>query len=277
MAAASAVSGVAKGIRLLSNINVFLAMGLALWVLVTGKTAFLIDALVANIGDSISRFPGLTLETFPYDRPDDWLGAWTLFFWAWWITWAAFVGLFLARISRGRTIRQFVAGTLVLPFAYVLMWVSIFGNTAIDLIRSGNASFIEAMGQAPENGLYSLLGQLPGSVVLIGVSLFVGVLLFVTSSDSGSLVMTFLSMRDLPEGEDGPRWLRVFWAFATGLLTLAMLAAGGIIILQQATIVLALPFSVVVVLVAVALWKALRSQESPRGTPKSLARDVQDE
>ncbi len=270
MATVSAVSGVDKGVRILSNINVFLAMGLALWVLITGNTAFLLDALVANIGDFVTRFPALTLETFPYDRPDAWLNGWTLFFWAWWITWAAFVGVFLARISRGRTIRQFVIGALVLPFTYVLMWVSIFGNTALDLIRSGNASFKEIAYATPEGGLYALLDSLPLGGVLIGIALFVGILFYVTSSDSGSLVMANLSTRDLPDREDGAPWLRIFWATATGALTIAMLLAGGISILQQATIVMALPFSFVLILVAASLWKALRS-EATRAAARTRA------
>lgn len=260
MATASAVSGVDRGVRILSNINVLLAMGLALWVLVTGKTAFLLDALVANVGDFLTQFPVLTLETFPYDRPDAWLNGWTLFFWAWWIAWAAFVGMFLARISRGRTIRQFVIGTLVLPFSYVVMWVSIFGNSALDLIRSGDTDFKELAYANPEGGLYALLDSRPLGGVLMAVALFVGILFYVTSSDSGSLVMANLSTRDLPDRTDGAPWLRIFWATATGALTIAMLLAGGIPILQQATIVMALPFSFVLILIAASLWHALRSE-----------------
>ena len=270
MATVSAVSGVDRGVRILSNINVLLAMGLALWVLITGNTAFLLDALVANIGDFLTRFPVLTLETFPYDRPDAWLNSWTLFFWAWWITWAAFVGMFLARISRGRTIRQFVIGALVLPFSYVLMWVSIFGNTALDLIRSGDAEFEKIAYATPEGGLYALLDSLPLGGAFIALALFVGVLFYVTSSDSGSLVMANLSTRDLPDRRDAAPWLRIFWAAATGALTIAMLLAGGIPILQQATIVMALPFSFVLILIAASLWKALRS-EATRAAARTRA------
>lgn len=270
MATVSAVSGVDRGVRILSNINVLLAMGLALWVLITGNTAFLLDALVANIGDFLTRFPLLTLETFPYDRPDAWLNGWTLFFWAWWITWAAFVGMFLARISRGRTIRQFVIGALVLPFSYVLMWVSIFGNSALDLIRSGDAEFKKIAYATPEGGLYALLDSLPLGGAFIALALFVGVLFYVTSSDSGSLVMANLSTRDLPDRRDAAPWLRIFWATATGALTIAMLLAGGIPILQQATIVMALPFSFVLILIAASLWKALRS-EATRSAARTRA------
>ncbi|MDU0349782.1 choline BCCT transporter BetT [Actinomyces sp. MRS3W] len=266
MATVSAVSGVDRGVRILSNINVLLAVGLAVWVLVTGNTAFLIDALVGNIGDFITQFPGLTLETYAYDRPTEWLNSWTLFFWAWWITWAAFVGMFLARISRGRTVREFVVGSLVLPFSYVMMWVSIFGNSALDLIRSGNLEFAELTVAEPEQGLYMLLGHLPGGTILIALALFIGILFYVTSADSGALVMANLSSRADPayhgDPQDAPAWLRIFWATLTGVLTIAMLVAGGIPILQQATIVMALPFSFVIIAVMAGLWRAMRTEAS---------------
>lgn len=260
MATISATSGVDKGVRILSNINVLLAIFLALWVLVTGNTAFLIDSLIGSVGDFITQFPHLTMETYAYDRPEQWLNSWTLFFWAWWITWGAFVGMFLARISRGRTIRQFVAGALVLPFTYVVMWVSIFGNNAIDLIRSGDQSFAETTLETPQQGLYLMLGALPGSKILIALSLFVGILFYVTSADSGALVMSNLSSRIKGEREDAAPWLRIFWATLTGVLTIAMLLAGGISILQQATLVMALPFSFIIVLIGYCLFKALHSE-----------------
>lgn len=264
MATVSAVSGVDRGVRILSNINVVLAVLLALWVLVTENTAFLLDALVGSIGDFARLFPTLTLETYAFDRPTEWLNSWTLFFWAWWITWAAFVGVFLARISRGRTIREFVLGSLVLPFSYVVMWVSIFGNSAIDLIRSQRApGFAETTVSQPEQGLYELLGHLPGGTIVIALALFVGILFYVTSADSGALVMANLSSRpgSFAQGQqDAPAWLRVFWAALTGVLTIAMLLAGGIPILQQATIVMALPFSFVIVAIMLCLWRALRAE-----------------
>ncbi|WP_067779930.1 choline BCCT transporter BetT [Actinomyces vulturis] len=272
MAIVSAVSGVEKGVRILSNINVLLAVGLALWVLVTGNTAFLFDALVTNVGDFIHQFPELTLETYAYNRPTAWLNSWTLFFWAWWITWAAFVGMFLARISRGRTIRQFVLGALVLPFSYVTMWVSIFGNSALDLIFNGDKQFAEVTVSSPEQGLYSLLERFPAGTMLVAVSLFVGILFYVTSADSGALVMANLCIRVGSTHRDAPGWLRVFWAALTGVLTIAMLVAGGIPILQQATIVMALPFSFVLLLIMACLYKALYTEDSRAAARSHIAR-----
>jgi len=262
MATVSAVSGVDRGVRVLSTINVLLAIGLALWVLVTGDAAFLIDALIGSIGDFFTRFPQLTLETYAYNRPDDWLNAWTLFFWAWWIAWAAFVGMFLARISRGRTIRQFVLGSLLLPFCYILMWVAIFGNHALDLVIRGNGEFRDITLERPEQGLYWILEHLPGQKILIALALFVGILFYVTSADSGALVMANLSSRIRSARQDAAAWLRIFWAALTGILTIAMLVAGGIPILQQATIVMALPFSGVLILIMYTLWRSLSTEDT---------------
>ena len=262
MATVSAVSGVDRGVRVLSTINVLLAIGLALWVLITGDAAFLIDALVGSIGDFFTRFPLLTLETYAYNRPDEWLNAWTLFFWAWWIAWAAFVGMFLARISRGRTIRQFVLGSLLLPFCYILMWVAIFGNHALDLVIRGNGEFRDITLNQPEQGLYWMLEHLPGQKILIALALFIGILFYVTSADSGALVMANLSSRIRSARQDAAAWLRIFWAALTGILTIAMLVAGGIPILQQATIVMALPFSGVLILIMYTLWRSLSTEDS---------------
>ncbi|MDK6243231.1 choline BCCT transporter BetT [Pauljensenia sp. UMB10120] len=270
MATVSAVSGVDRGVRVLSNVNVLLAIGLAVWVLVTQNTAYLLDSLVRSVGDLVRMFPALTLETYAdlrvnpatADVINTWLNSWTLFFWAWWITWAAFVGMFLARISRGRTIREFVMGSLILPLNYVIMWVSIFGNAALELVMNGDREFAEITVNAPEQGFYALLQRVPGSTVVVAVALFVGILFYVTSADSGSLVMSNLSSRITNARQDAVPWLRIFWATLTGVLTIAMLVAGGLTILQQATIVMALPFSFVLVLVMIGLWRSLSQEAS---------------
>ncbi|RCW39553.1 choline/glycine/proline betaine transport protein [Halopolyspora algeriensis] len=260
MATLSAVSGVDKGIKRLSQLNVLLALGLAGFILVTGKTVFLLNALVLNLGVYVRSFPGMTLETFAFDRPVDWLNAWTLFFWAWWIAWASFVGLFLARISRGRTIRQFVTGTLIIPFLYILMWGSIFGNTALDIVRTGGGDFGQVAVNQPAQGFYSLLAQFPATLVIAGLATFVGLLFYVTSADSGALVMANLTSH-LPTPEaDARSGVRIFWAMATGLLTMAMLIVGGVPALQNATIIMGLPFAFVMILVMVGLYKALRME-----------------
>jgi choline/glycine/proline betaine transport protein len=258
MATVSAVSGVDKGIKLLSQLNVLLAIALAGFVLVTGRTVFLLNAFVNDVGDYVRSFPGLTMETFPYSDPQAWLSAWTLFFWAWWIAWASFVGLFLARISRGRTIREFVVGTMIIPFTYVLMWVSIFGNSAIDVVRNGGKHFGQVAMNQPEQGFYTLLEHYPWFGVTAAVATFVGLLFYVTSADSGALVMGNLCSTLRTAQDDARPAVRIFWALATGLLTIAMLLVGGVPALQNATIVMGLPFAFVLVLVMLGLYKALR-------------------
>ncbi|MGY2003272.1 choline BCCT transporter BetT [Blastococcus sp. SYSU DS1024] len=260
VATVSAVSGVDRGIKRLSQLNVVLALGLAGFILVTGNTAFLLNGLVQNVGDFVSSFPGLTLETFAYDRPDAWLNGWTLFFWAWWIAWASFVGLFLARISRGRTIRQFVAGTLLLPFSYILMWVSIFGNSAIDRIRQGDAAFGETAMNIPERGFYTLLADYPAFPFIASIATIVGLLFYVTSADSGALVMANLSSRLRRPQDDAAAGVRIVWAVVTGVLTAAMLLVGGVPALQNATIIMGLPFAFVMIAVMFGLHRALRSE-----------------
>ncbi|SFM71887.1 choline/glycine/proline betaine transport protein [Pseudonocardia ammonioxydans] len=262
IATISAVSGVDKGIKRLSELNVIAALLLALFILVTGNTSFLLNALVTNLGDYLASFPTLTMETFAFEQtnPDvgEWMNLWTLFFWAWWIAWASFVGLFLARISRGRTIRQFVVGTLVIPFFYILFWISIFGNAALDSVRSGNTELADTAVNAPETGFYQLLAQYPWFPFLAGLATLTGLLFYVTSADSGALVMANLtSYRKTPRDDATPA-NRIFWAAATGLLTLGMLFVGGITTLQNATVIMGLPFAFVMVLVMFGLYKALR-------------------
>jgi choline/glycine/proline betaine transport protein len=258
MAAISATTGVDKGIRFLSQLNVVLALALAFWVLVTGKTTFILNAVVMNVGDFARTFPAKTMETFAFVDNAEWMSLWTLFFWAWWIAWASFVGLFLARISRGRTIRQFVAGTMVIPFSYIVMWISIFGNAAIDRVRGGDADFAAQAQEYDGSGFFTLLEDYPASGAIIALAFFVGLLFYVTSADSGALVMANLSSQLRSVQDDGAPWMRIVWASVTGLLTIAMLAVGGILALQYATIIFAVPFAIVLVLVMWGLLKALR-------------------
>ncbi|MGV0332013.1 choline BCCT transporter BetT [Corynebacterium macginleyi] len=274
IATLSAVSGVDKGIRLLSELNVYLAIALMVYVVVFGKTAYLFDAIVTNIGDYASKFPSWTLETFAFAEDqagvDTWMQSWTLFFWAWWIAWATFVGLFLARISRGRTLRQFILGTLTFPFLFILMWMSFFGNTALDMVRSGDyPEFAENAINVPEQGFYDMLQEFPGSAIVIFLTTFIGLLLYITSADSGALVMSNFTSRITDNRQDGARWLRIFWSITVGALTLALLQLDGIATVQSATVVMGLPFAFVVYLIMFSLWKSLRLEIVQREARKT--------
>lgn len=274
IATASAISGIDRGIRILSQLNVLLAIGLSAWVLVTGRTDFLLNAIVGNVGDFVSRFPSMTLDTFAWNDASEWMMGWTLFFWAWWVAWASFIGMFLARISRGRTLREFVAGTMVIPFLYVLMWISIFGNSAVERIRQGDLDFATMTIDTPELGFYTLLQDYPLATMLIAVATFVGLLFYVTSADSGALVMANLSSHLPTVRDDAPAWLRIFWAAVTGVLTIAVLVVGGITALQNATIVTGLPFSFVMLLVIGGVYSALRADERAERSRAQSARNV---
>ncbi|MEA9392083.1 choline transporter [Acerihabitans sp. TG2] len=261
MATISAISGVNKGIRFLSELNVLLSVGLILFLLFWGDTEFLLNALVLNVGDYINRFVGMTLNSFAFDRPTKWMNSWTLFFWAWWVAWSPFVGLFLARISRGRTIRQFVAGTLVIPFIFTLLWLSIFGNSALYQVIHGNIDFAKEVMAYPERGFYSLLAQYPGFTLSASVATITGMLFYVTSADSGSLVLGNFTSRLSDINNDAPNWLRVFWSLAIGSLTLGMLMTDGITALQNTTVIMGLPFSFVMFFVMAGLYKSLKVED----------------
>ncbi|MDO3650902.1 choline BCCT transporter BetT [Nocardia mangyaensis] len=269
IATISATTGVDRGIRRLSELNVILAIALLVYILVAGKADFLLNALTQNVGDYLSTFPDRTLDTFAWDRnpetanePTAWLDGWTLFFWAWWVAWAPFVGLFLARISRGRTLRQFIFGVLVVPFSFILLWISIFGNSALELART-DGEFAETTAARAEIGFYSLLERYPGAPMLLGIATITGLLFYVTSADSGALVMGNFTSKLPDPMADCARSTRIFWSMAIGLLTLSMLfagAGGSITTLQNATIIMGLPFSFVLALIGIALLRSVRNE-----------------
>ncbi|AEX42887.1 high-affinity choline transporter BetT [Corynebacterium diphtheriae] len=268
VATLSAVSGVDKGIKVLSEINVLLAIALMIYVVIAGKTAFLLDGLVMNIGDYVSSLPGMTMDTYAFsDDPEHtkaWLGAWTLFFWAWWVAWAPFVGLFLARISRGRTLRQFVFGTLSIPFLFIVLWMSFFGNSALAIVRGGNDAFGHEAAANPQRGFYDLLATYPGAIFLVGLATMIGLLLYITSADSGALVMSNFTSTTHHSSQDGPVWSRIFWAVVVGALTIVMLQLDGIATVQSATVVMGLPFTIVIYLVMAGLVRCFRLEQTQK-------------
>lgn len=264
IATISVTSGVDKGIRILSELNVVLALGLILFILFMGDTEFLLNALVLNVGDYVNRFMGMTLNSFAFDRPVEWMNNWTLFFWAWWVAWSPFVGLFLARISRGRTIRQFVVGTLIIPFTFTLLWLSVFGNSALYEIIHGNADFAAEAIAHPERGFYNLLAQYPAFTFSASVATITGLLFYVTSADSGALVLGNFTSKLKDINSDAPNWLRIFWSVVIGLLTLGMLMTNGISALQNATVIMGLPFSFVIFFVMAGLYKSLKVEDYRR-------------
>ncbi|MFW2512436.1 BCCT family transporter [Demequina sp. SO4-13] len=256
----SLVTGVHRGMKWLSNINLALAGLLLLYVLSTGPTVFLLQEFVQSIGSYIQAFIGMSFDVSAYqgDAGAEWQAAWTTFYWGWWISWAPFVGVFIARVSKGRTVREFVWGVLLVPALVTFLWFSVLGGSALYEQVYGDGRFIAADGSIDYTGsLFQLLDGLPGgSVAAIGAIILIAVF-FVTSSDSGSLVLSMLTSG----GNDNPkRWLRVFWASVEAIVAIALLLAGGLDALQTAAIITALPFSFVMIAMCAATLRAFRRE-----------------
>ncbi|MDF5811161.1 choline BCCT transporter BetT [Pseudomonas aeruginosa] len=267
-----AVSGVDKGIRILSDINMLLACSLLLFVLFAGPTQHLLNTLVQNVGDYLGHLPGKSFDLYAYGGPSDWLGSWTVFYWAWWIAWAPFVGLFIARISRGRTIREFVFGVLFIPLGFTLAWMSIFGNSALEQALGGASELGRVAIEQPSMALYQMLQNYPWSRAVITVTVLVSFVFFVTSADSGTVVLSTLSAHDGSADDDGPKWLRVFWGSVTALVTGGLLFAGSIDALKSAVVLTSLPFSLILLLMMWGLHKAFYMEsQRQRARSHSLA------
>ncbi len=255
LAVISVTTGLDKGIRRLSELNMGLAIGLLIFVLVAGPTVFLLQAFVQNTGAYLSEIVSNTFNLFAYERTD-WIGGWTVFYWGWWLSWSPFVGLFIARVSRGRTIREFVLGVLLVPAGFTLMWMTFFGNSAVDLILNQGQ---EALGQVVQEdvavALFVFLEQFPWSGVLSFIGTLMVVVFFVTSSDSGSMVVDMLCSNGR---DDTPIWQRVFWASGEGIVAMILLLVGGLHALQTITIASALPFTMILLVATYGLLRALR-------------------
>ncbi|KZK78786.1 High-affinity choline transport protein [Pseudovibrio sp. W64] len=256
MATASVFSGLDRGVKRLSETNLILAVCIMVLVLIVGPTVTLLQTVVQNAGAYMGDLIHKTFNLYAYDRKDDWLGGWTLLYWGWWISWSPFVGTFIARVSRGRSIREFLVGLLFVPTGFSLIWFTIFGNTGIDLILNGGAdSLAEAVSTDVSLALFKFFEYMPFSSVLSMLGVVLVVVFFVTSSDSGSLVIDSLT-----SGGDinSPVWQRVFWAVLQGAVAIVLLSAGGLGALQTATIASALPFLIVMLLMCFGLYKALQ-------------------
>ena len=241
----SVLSGVGKGMKWLSNFNLALAAALVIFVLIVGPTQFLLRDFVQSIGHYLQNVIGhtFTVSAFTGDEGEAWQGAWTTFYWAWWISWSPFVGIFIARISRGRTVRQFVTGVILVPTLITFLWFSVLGGTALYSELRGEGGLVAADGTVNvESALFAALGQLPGGAILVIGAIVLIAIFFITSADSGSLVMAMIATG----GQIEPKgWIRVFFTCITSLLAIALLLSGGLEALKTAAIIIALPFSVV--------------------------------
>lgn len=256
----SLVSGVGRGMKWLSTGNLLLAAALLVFVLVAGPTQFLLREFVQSIGNYLQNFIGLTftVSAFQGGEGEAWQATWTTFYWGWWMSWAPFVGIFIARVSKGRTVREFVGGVLLVPTVMTFLWFSVLGGTALyrELYQGGGLVGADGAVSA-DTALFSMLDGLPGGIVLtVGAILLIGIF-FVTSADSGALVMSMIATGGAAEPRNA---IRIFFALATSLLALSLLIAGGLDALQTAAILSALPFSVVMILMCVATVIAFRRE-----------------
>ncbi|MFD9356216.1 BCCT family transporter [Streptomyces sp. NPDC060031] len=257
----SAFSGLNKGVKWLSTINVVLAAVLMLFVFVLGPTVYVLDVIPASVGSYLHNLLPMATSTGAF-TDSKWLGAWTIFYWAWWLSWAPFVGTFIARISHGRTIREFLIGVLLVPSGATVVWFCVMGGTAIRLDSTGAVDFAPKIKDGTEASLFAMLDALPLSTVTSWVAMALVMTYFVTSADSASLVMGSLTSRG---SLHPPTWLVVTWGVLMAAVAAVLLVAGGLKSLQTATILVALPFVLVMLLLCWALVKELR--EDPGAGP----------
>lgn len=251
---ASSTSGVERGIKWLSNTNLVLAGLLMLAVLLLGPTAFIFDTFTTTLGTYVNQLVTMSLRLSPFSD-STWAMDWTVFYWAWWIAWAPFVGAFIARVSRGRTVKEFVVGVVLAPTLLGFVWFSVFGGAALPAQIFGQVDLIQALNTGYETVLFSLFDSLPASMLLSVVALLLLLIIFfVTSADSAVLVLASMSTN---EPGDPPLSRRVVWGVAVALIAAALLLAGGLSALQGLITIAALPFAVLMVLVIVSLFKVL--------------------
>lgn len=253
MATLSVMMGLDKGIKRLSDINIVLTVLLLGFMLLFGPTQFIIDSFIENIGNYVSQLIPLGFWSEAYSNTD-WQANWTIFYWAWWVSWSPFVGIFVARISRGRTIREFIFGVLFIPMLLLFFWFTTFGGSAVHMELMGNYGLIEAVKADYGSAIFKLIEYYPLTKPLTLVIVVMIMLWFVTSSDSASLVIDMLTAGG---DTNPPKIQRLFWALSQGVIAAVLLVAGGLSALQAVAIIAGFPFAIVVFVMMYCLWRGL--------------------
>ncbi|WP_417368881.1 BCCT family transporter [Flavobacterium beibuense] len=251
----SAVAGVNKGVKLLSNINIISVIILLLFVLLLGPTVYLLGSFTEGIGNYINNFFNLTFSTHVYEEETlPWFYNWTILYWAWWISWSPYVGLFIAKISKGRTIKEFISAVLILPTLFNFIWMSVFGNSAIWFDLHNAKGALSRLADNPDALMFRFLEYLPFPAIVSFLVIAIIIIFFVTSADSGIFVMNSIATKN---AKISPKWQTVLWGCLLAVLSLFLLNAGGLKALQSMTLITALPFSVIIILFMISLTKAL--------------------
>lgn len=266
---ASAMTGLNRGIRILSNVNLLVACTLLVITVIVGPTSFIADAFTTTLGDYLQNLVQMSLRLTPF-AGGEWIATWTLFYWAWWIAWAPFVGTFIARVSRGRTIREFVLGVLVAPSLFGFAWFAVFGGTALENELFRGAGLAASAGSDISTALFLTLEQLPFGMILSVVATLLIVTFFITSADSATFVLGMLTS----EGSLHPsNRIKLSWGLLQSAIAAVLLTAGGLGGLQTASIIAAAPFAVIMLLICASLFLALREEGRILRTAERVRRE----
>lgn len=256
LAITSALTGVDKGVKKLSELNLILAFVLMVFILIAGPTIYILGTFSEGIGYYISNLSNLTFNTFAYEtEAQSWFSGWTIMYWAWWISWAPFVGLFIARISKGRTIREFIIAVLLVPSLFNFLWMTVFGSSGVWLDKFVANGALSQLANDPDTLLFRFFEYFPFTSSLNVIAILIIGIFFITSADSGILVMNSIASGDK---KNSPKWQCIFWGILLIILSLTLLRAGGLASLQTMTLISALPFGLSMLLLCFSLWKALR-------------------
>ena len=253
----SASTAVEKGVNYLSQISMYVAGLLLVIFLIIGPTATQLSALTQGVGDYFGDLIPMSMRMQSFNQDNAWLGSWTVFYWSWWIAWCPYVGLFIARISRGRTIRQFVLGTVIGPSVVTFVWVAVFGGSALYLDQTRGNGLAERVVSDPASGMFVFLEQFPLALPMSILTLAVLWIFFVAGADAGTIVLGSLSTGGPPEPK---RWIKLAWGLAMALIAGILLLAGGLGALQSASVLTGLPFAFIMVLMCISFYRHLRDE-----------------
>ncbi|MGD2020364.1 MAG: BCCT family transporter [Thiohalocapsa sp.] len=269
----SVFAGLDAGVKRLSEANMAMAAIFMAFLLLVGPTVYILSGFTQNLGFYLTILPEMSLWTETF-RDSNWQGSWTVFYWAWWISWSPFVGMFIARISKGRTVREFIFGVILIPTLLSFVWMSVFGGAALNLQAAGIADIAAAVNEDVAKAMFAMLDNFPVAEVLSGIAIILVTIFFVTSSDSGSLVVDHLTSGGKL---DSPTTQRVFWAVMEGVVAAVLLIGGGLTTLQTAAVSTGLPFALVLLVGVYALYIGLNQELYVEMAVKKAVSDAEDE